>query len=102
MKIDADKIRREQTRWIVILALNHARPYGCYEEVVLATAQGVYPDATALEVRRALDYLEDRKLVSLRKEPSGRWWADLTRYGTDVAEYTIECEPGIARPEKYW
>ena len=33
---------------------------------------------------------------------AGRWFADLTRFGTDVAEYTIDCDPGIARPQKYW
>lgn len=102
MKIDMDKLRREQLRWIVLLALSHAAPYGAYEEVLLATAQGMYPDATALELRRVLDYLEDRRLVTLRKEPSNRWWADLTRYGTDIVEYTVECQPGIGRPEKYW
>ena len=25
-----------------------------------------------------------------------------SRYGVDIAEYTIDCEPGIARPAKYW
>lgn len=100
--VDMEKIRREQMRWLMLLALNHARPYGTYEEVLLSTAQAIYADTTALEVRRTLDYLEDRSLVQLRKEPSGRWWADLTRHGTDIVEYTIDCEPGIARPEKYW
>ena len=61
-----------------------------------------YPDATPLELRRELDYLSDRDLVKLEKRPDGKWFADLTRYGTDVAEYTIDCEPGIARPVKYW
>lgn len=101
-QVDMAKVRREQMRWVLLLALNNARPYGAYEQVLLATMQGVYPDATALEVRRELDYLADRKLVELRKEPSGRWWADLTRYGVDLAEYNIDCEPGIARPIKYW
>lgn len=100
--IDQAKVRRESMRWLIILTLNNARPLGAYEELVLATAQAMYVDATALEVRRELDYLSDRKLVELRKEPSGRWWADLMRYGIDVAEYTIDCEPGIARPAKYW
>ena len=102
MKLDLDKVRREQLRWIMLLALNHARPYGTYEEVLLATAQAIYVDATALEIRRTLDYLKDRGLVQLRKEPIGRWWADLTHFGTDIVEYTVDCEPGIARPEKYW
>lgn len=102
MSVDIAKVRRETVRWQILLTLNHARPIGAYEEVVLAVVQASYPDATPLELRRELDYLFDRKLVELRKEPSGRWFADLTRYGTDVAEYTVDCDPGIARPAKYW
>ena len=97
-----EKIRRESLRWYMLLALGYGRPVGCYEEVLLATAQAMYPDATALDIRCALDYLQTRELVQLRKEPSGRWWAGLTRHGTDIVEYTVDCEPGIARPEKYW
>lgn len=102
MQIDMDKLRREQLRWILILALNNARPYGTAESVLLATAQAVYPDATALEVRRELDYLGIRRLVDLEKKPSGAWHAELTRHGVDIAEYTTDCGPGIARPAKYW
>lgn len=102
MSPDPAKIRRESMRWNILLTLNNARPLGAYEELVLATIQSIYPDATALEVRRELDYLADRKLADLRKEPSGRWFCDLTRYGVDLAEYTVDCSPGIARPEKYW
>lgn len=102
MTIDQHKVRRETLRWLIILTLNNARPIGAYEEVVLSVAQAQYPDATPLEVRRELDYLADRELVDVRKEPGGRWFADLARYGVDVAEYTVDCEPGIARPAKYW
>jgi hypothetical protein len=69
---------------------------------VLAIIQGIYPDSTTLELRRELDYLADRSLVSLAKQPNGVWICGLTHYGVDVAEYTIPCNPGIARPEKYW
>lgn len=100
--IDQEKIRRETMRWLVILTLHNASPIGAFEELVLATVQGMFPDATALEVRRVLDYLSDRGLVKLDKQPAGRWFADLTRYGTDLAEYTVECDAGIARPAKYW
>ncbi len=100
--IDTAKVRRESMRWNILLILNNARPVGAYEELVLATLQSIYPDATALELRRELDYLADRELVALNKEPSGRWFAELNRHGTDVAEYTVECDPGIARPQKYW
>lgn len=100
--IDQAKVRRETLRWDILLTLNNASPIGAYEELILATIQSVFSDASALEVRRAMDYLSDRELIQLRKEPGGRWWADLTRHGTDVVEYTIDCDPGIGRPAKYW
>lgn len=102
MSIDQAKIRREALRWLILLTLNNARPIGAYEGPVLSVAQSEYPDATPLELRRELDYLSDRELINLTKEPSGRWFADLTRHGIDVAEYTVDVEPGIARPAKYW
>ncbi|MGN7832649.1 hypothetical protein ACTJI2_13665 [Pseudoxanthomonas sp. 22568] len=102
MEIDNGKIRREHLRWLLLLTLNNARPYGAAEVLLLATAQAVYPDASPLEVRRELDYLDSRKLVELRKPPTGPWHAELTRYGVDIAEYTIDCGPGIGRPVKYW
>ena len=102
MSVDLAKVRRESIRWTILLTLNNARPVGAYEELVLATIQAVFPDATALEVRRELDYLADRSLVDITKEPGGRWFGDLTRYGVDIAEYTVDCQPGIARPAKYW
>ncbi|MBF0340225.1 MAG: hypothetical protein HQL95_04600 [Magnetococcales bacterium] len=102
MTIDHAKVRRETMRWNILLTLNHARPIGAIEDLVLATIQGVFPDATLAELRRELDYLSDRNLVELTKHPDGSWYCDLTRHGTDLAEYTVTCEPGIARPAKYW
>ncbi|RJX32307.1 MAG: hypothetical protein C4516_04195 [Oxalobacter sp.] len=99
---DREKLRREGMRWVLLMALNNSRPEDLVEAVIIMTIQSVYPDATQREVRRELDYLFDRKLVTIRKEPSGIWWCNLTRYGVDVAEYTVDCEPGIARPTKYW
>ena len=100
--IDPAKTRRESLRWYILLTLNTSRPVDPHEAVVLSTIQGIYPDATAMELRRELDYLADRSLVTLVKQPSGVWICDLTHYGVDIAEYTIPCNPGIARPEKYW
>lgn len=102
MNIDHAKTRRETLRWIILLALNNSRPSSTNESLVLTTVQGVIADVTALELRRELDYLHDRLLVEVKKEPSGVWYADLTSLGVDVAEYTVECHPGIARPTKYW
>ena len=102
MQIDHSKVRRESLRWLILLTLNNARPMGAQEGPILSVAQSVYPDATQLEVRRELDYLHGRELVQLVKSPSDPWHAELSRHGVDVAEYTVDCEPGIARPAKYW
>jgi len=72
--IDIHKVRRESLRWYLLLALNNARPESLAEEIIQSTMRSIYPDTTAVEVRRELDYLDGRKLVELRKEPSGRWW----------------------------
>ena len=101
-QIDHARLRREALRWLILLTLNNARPIGAFEGLVLSVAQSEYPDATALELRRELDYLSVRELIRLDKQPSGKWHAELTRHGTDVAEYTVDIEPGIARPAKYW
>lgn len=100
---DPAKFRREHIRWIVLLALNNARPVGASDRLLLSVARAEYPDITLIELRRELDYLADRKLVELRlPHDGGEWRAGLTRYGVDVVEYTVNCEPGIARPEKYY
>lgn len=101
-QIDHSRLRREALRWLILLTLNNARPIGAFEGLILSVAQSEYPDATALELRREIDYLHERELVKVDKQPSGRWHAELTRHGVDVAEYTVDCEPGIARPTKYW
>ncbi len=100
--IDPAKARRESLRWFILLTLNTSRPVDPHETVVLSTIQAVYPDATPMELRKELDYLKDRSLVTLDKQPSGQWICGLTHYGVDIAEYTIDCFPGIARPAKYW
>lgn len=100
--IDMTRVRRESLRWLAILTLNNARPLGCAEGPILSVAQSQYADASPLELRRELDYLHDRGLIEVTKTPHGVWHAELTRHGVDVAEYTVDVEPGVARPAKYW
>jgi len=102
MSIDHSKVRRESLRWNILLALNNARPIGAYAELLLSCAQAIYPDCTQKELYCEMDYLHDRDLIVVKKQPDGRWHGKLSRYGVDVAEYTVDCEAGIARPEKYW
>ena len=101
--IDTARARREALRWLILLTLNNARPLGAMEGLVLSVVQSEYPDATPLELRRELDYLRARDLIELLRPPDGSaWHAQLTRHGVDLAEYTVDCEPGIARPARYW
>lgn len=99
---DLSKIRREGLRWNLINTLNLNRPFTTAETWLLDVMRASYPDVSGLEVRKELDYLMDRELITITKQPSGMWFADLTRHGVDIAEYTIDCEAGIARPPKYW
>lgn len=100
--MDMEKTRREQIRWIALDAVNHGRPYPVAEPLILGAIQGVPVQCTALELRRELGYLDDRDLIELKRLEGAPWTAELTRTGVDVVEYTVECDPGIARPKKYW
>ena len=100
--IDMDRARREQIRWLAMVAVNAGRPFPVAEALMLGAIQGVPVQCTALELRRELDYLEDRKLLGLNRLEGAPWTAELTRHGVDFVEYTIDAEPGIARPKKYW
>ena len=99
---DIAKVRREGIRWCILLTLNNARPIGAHESMILSVVQAIYPDSTEIELRRELGYLESRDLIKINKSPEGYWTSSLTRAGVDLTEYTVDCEPGIARPVKYW
>ena len=100
LRIQAARARREFIRWVLLLAANINRPTHSTLRFLQQVVQGEYPDATEMEVRRELDYLESRDLVKVFTDPLGQVSADLTRFGIDIAEYTVEVEPGIARPPK--
>lgn len=102
MTIDLEKQKREQLRWLILETLNSARPIGANEGLILNVMNDVQGQVTTLELRKELDYLADRELVEIQGKNSPVWKAELTRHGVDVVEYTVDCDPGIARPRKYW
>ena len=102
MTPDIQKARRENLRWMILQALNSARPIGASEQVIYSAVQPVIPDVTQLEMRKELDYLDERELVEVTERDGPAWFGKLTRHGIDVVEYTQPCEAGIARPKKYW
>ncbi len=92
------KARRETMRWMLLVATNIARPQGINTAALLPIMQATYPDATHHEIRAELDYLRERGLVAIEIDPLDTWFVKLDRYGVDVVEYTVPCDPGIARP----
>ena len=100
--IDIAKARREGMRWNILNTLKQGSPYIMGDAFLLDILRAIYSDITLLELRRELDYLAKRDLVELNSPQDGPWSADLTRYGVDVAEYTVDVEAGIARPPRYW
>lgn len=93
------RARREAIRWYLLVSLHVARPAGAPVPLLRSVVQATYEDATEHELRRELDYLVDRKLIEVEKSPTDQWHCEINRLGTDLVEYTIPCEPGIARPK---
>lgn len=101
-QVDGEKVRRESIRWQVLQAAAGGAPWPVSEALILVWIQAVPIQCTALELRRAMDYLAQRELITLQRNEGAPWFVTLTRDGTDVVEYTVACDPGIARPKKYW
>lgn len=99
--LDIARSRREGLRWNILKMLHLSAPYTAGEVQIIDVMRGIYRDVTQDELRKQLDYLFDRCLITLDKTPTGQWFADIGRFGIDLVEYTVECEPGIARPPHY-
>lgn len=96
------KARRESMRWNLLNTLHKARPLGAMDTLLLTVVQSIYQNTSVNELHSELEYLSDRKLVDITKQPDGHWHSKLTHYGIDIVEYTVDCYAGIARPPKYW
>lgn len=98
--MDMERLHREETRWRVLVVLNAGRPKAVSESLVLRVLTDVALPATPNSLRRELDYLADRGLIEIHDRQAGVWMCELTHLGVDVVEYTVPCNPGVARPEK--
>ena len=100
--VNLEQYKREDARWHILRTIDAGRPNSVSEPLIGRVLHDIGYKMTPQELRRELDYLRDRKLITLQGEDSPTWLCDLTRYGVDIVEYTIQCEPGIARPARYW
>jgi len=102
MLMDIEKARREELRWLILQALHAAQPVGASETIVKNAIEAVILDVTLMEIRREMDYLAERDLVTITRRDTPVWFVKINNHGIDIVEYTVECHPGIARPKKYW
>lgn len=101
--IDIEKANRERTRWIILQTTHVSGSAGTSEGTLAIVLQNVKLYQGGERMRRELDYLEGRQLITIEgRSLSPEWGVKLTRAGYDLVDYTIECEAGIARPQKYW
>ena len=95
--------QRATARWSILQTLHCGGHLGATEPMIMAVLVEIVPtQARQAALRDQLVYLERRKLVRIERSEVRPWRATLTRHGIDLVEYQIECEPGIARPPKYW
>jgi hypothetical protein len=100
MNMDMQKARREEMRWNILRALYAAQPIGTSEAIIKTALIEIVPDVTILDIRREMDYLAERQLIEIEKNRPV-WFAKINYHGIDFVEYTVDCRPGIARPEKW-
>lgn len=101
MEMDLRRIVREEMRGKILQALYLGQPFGLNEAVVQATMRDIFSEAvTEIEVRKEMDYLEERGLIAIGEKHRPAWFAKLTRAGVDVFERTVPCDPGIRLPKE--
>ena len=87
-------------RWAILRTCRVGGHVGATEIMIREVIAADYTAATRDFVRDQMHYLEARKLVDIHRSEIDPWRAVLTRYGYDVADYQVACEPGIRRPPR--
>jgi hypothetical protein len=98
--IDVEQKRREEARWRILRILDAGRPIGVSEHIVWRALTDIKLPFSMNDVRREMEYLRERGLITIEGEDSDTWFGKLTRDGIDLVEYTVPIEPGIARPRR--
>jgi hypothetical protein len=100
MDMDLRRIIREEMRGKILQALYLGQPFGLHESTIQAAMSDIFQNATEMEVRKEMDYLEERGLIAIGERHRPAWFAKLTRDGVDVFENTVPCDPGIRLPKE--
>lgn len=99
---DIERAQRGELRWRILRALESGRPVALSETILHRTLVDIQLQVSPHGLRRELKYLEGKGLITVLAEDEPTWLAELTPYGIDVAEFEVDCPPGIGRPAKKW
>ena len=98
--VDIARAQRESLRWVILLALWHARPYGTNESVLMRIARDTALHITPDQIRQEMNYLKGRKYIDVQSNQP-IWHAEILPEGEDLVDYRADCPEGIARPAKW-
>ena len=94
---DMEMSRIEVERRMVLLVLEASSPVGSSEDMILnALRRHRYPTIPS-EVKKYLDYLEQKGLAQIEDRDADLWHATITATGVDVLQGVVKTPHGIAR-----
>lgn len=95
-----ERARVAMTRYRILAILDVSRPYPVGETVLANVLSDVDLQATQSDIRRAMQYLADKKLIELNAPRDRHWEARLLPDGVDYVEGHRADDPGILRPPR--
>ncbi|MDE0034340.1 MAG: hypothetical protein OXU75_14580 [Deltaproteobacteria bacterium] len=95
-----DERHLPSARWDILRTLRVGGHLGATENMIRDVLVAGYIGVTRHWIRDQLDYLEARRLITIERLETAPWRMTLTRYGYDVADYQVPCDPGIRRPAR--
>lgn len=87
-------------RWAMLRTIQVGGHLGATDAMIREAVRAEYLGVDTAVVRNELAYLEERKLVRVHRSEIEPWHATLRRYGRDVVDYQVPCDPGVSRPPR--
>lgn len=94
---DHERARIETERRKVLRVLYASSEVGSNQDLIFNMLQIDRYPVTRSEIRRYLDYLEQKGLIKIEDRERDVWHATITAKGVDVIEGAVPVPPGVAR-----
>ncbi len=95
-----DETMLPSVRWDILRTLQVGGHLGATETMVRRAIEADYLAVTKKFVRDQFAYLEERGLIKVQRSEIQAWRAVLARFGWDIVQYQVPCDPGIRRPPR--